>query len=568
MKSLLSFIVLLLFCISAYSQSPQAFQYQSVLRSADGNPIANADVELKISILSDTAQSLIEYSEIQNTITDSFGRVNLKVGDGEVTFGDFAGINWGLGQYFIRIEFDPSGGSVYQLLGQTQLLSVPYALYANHSGDEIVAGQGIEISDNIISNTGDLSDENELQSISKFGNAIMLSQGGGSVTDNDVQSLTQTVAGTTRQIRISNGNSIDIDVADNDNDPSNELQVITISNDTIYLSNGGFAKLPPPTNAMVPNGGCIQSNNPDPPQGYAYSGTGFTAGDQWNNLPPMSNARFAPAVAAVGNKIYVIGGWDGVSTVSKSLEVYDITTQTWSQKANITTGVVYAASAVIGNTIHVMGGYNGSSTVTNHQVYNTSSNSWSQSASLLSPRSGCGAAVVSGKIYLIGGYYNGNPLSTNQMYNPSTNSWTNKTSMTTARTDFAIAALNDGIYVIGGWDTDALNVNEFYYPATDTWTTYYPMPSYRSGCACAVANDKIYVIAGGDAYSYISSTEEYDPINNNWLTKAAIPASRSYSGAAVLNDKIYVVGGNFGVALNTFLVYDPATVQYYIHCAE
>jgi len=186
----------------------------------------------------------------------------------------------------------------------------------------------------------------------------------------------------------------------------------------------------------------------------------------------------------------------------------------------------------------------------------------------LSPRSGCGAAVVSGKIYLIGGYYNGNPLSTNQVYNPSSNSWSNKTDMPTARTDFAIAALNDGIYVIGGWDTDALNVNELYDPATDTWTTYYPMPSYRSGCSCAVANDKIYVIAGGDAYSYLSTTEEYDPLNNNWLTKSTIPTPRSYFGAAGLNDKIYVVGGTFGVALNTFLVYDPTEIQYYIHCAE
>jgi len=568
MRTLLSFITLLLFCTSAFSQTPQAFQYQAVLRYDDGNPITNTDVNLKVSILSDTVQNVIEYSEIQNTITDNFGRVNLQVGEGEILIGDFAEINWGLGQYFIRIEFDPLGGTAYQLLGQSQLLSVPYAQYANHSGDIYEAGQGIEITGNTISNTGDLSDENEIQGISKFGNAIVLSQGGGSVTDNDVQSLTQTIEGTTRQIRISNGNSIDVDVADNDNDASNELQVISVSNDTIYLSNGGFAKLPVPTNAIVPVGGCIQSTNPEPPQGYAYSGTGFTAGDQWNNLPSMSNARFAPAVAAVGDKIYVIGGWDGESTVSKKLEVYDLATQAWSQKANITTGVVYAATAVVGNTIHVMGGYNGNSYATNHQVYNISSNSWSQSASLLSPRSGCGAAVVSGKIYLIGGYYNGNPLSTNQVYNPSSNSWSNKTDMPTARTDFAIAALNDGIYVIGGWDTDALNVNELYDPATDTWTTYYPMPSYRSGCSCAVANDKIYVIAGGDAYSYLSTTEEYDPLNNNWLTKSTIPTPRSYFGAAGLNDKIYVVGGTFGVALNTFLVYDPTEIQYYIHCAE
>ena len=140
--------------------------------------------------------------------------------------------------------------------------------------------------------------------------------------------------------------------------------------------------------------------------------------------------------------------------------------------------------------------------------------------------------------------------------------------MTTARTDFAIAQVNNGIYIIGGWDTDVLATNEFYDPATDTWTTLYPMTAYRSACSAAVANNKIYVLAGGDSYRFISATEVYNPATNEWVSKANIPGPRSFFGAVTIANKIYVVGGNFVSALSSMLEYDPATFQFYIHCAE
>lgn len=568
MKTFSPIWLLLIFCTSGLAQVPMAFQYQAVLRSTDGNPLVNSNIELKISILSDTVQNIIHFSELQNSTTDDFGRINLQIGTGELLSGNFSEIAWETGSYFIRIEFDESGGTNYQLAGQMQLLSVPYSLYSNHSGDSYSAGEGISITGTTITNTGDLNSSNELQTLSKSGNTIHLSQEGGTVIDSDNQTLTLTSIGTTRQVQLSNGNTINIDVADNDNVSTNELQVLSISNDTIFLSNGGFVKLPVPTNAIVPPGGCIQSLSPDPPAGYIYSGAGFMAGDQWNMLSPMTYSRFGSAVAALNNKIYVMGGWDGINAVSSVVEVYDINSQTWERKANMQTAVVYAAAAVVGTSIYVMGGYNGSSILNRHQVYNTLTNSWSLASNLPQARSGCGAAVVSDKIYLIGGYYNNVSVNTNLMYDPSTGAWTSKTSMPTARTDFAIACLNGGIYVIAGWDESPLNVNEFYNPATDAWTTYYPSITYRAGCSGAVANNKIYLTAGGDEYSYNSKTEEYDPLTNEWKMTASTPSPRSYCGAVSINNKIWVVGGSYGQAINSLLKYDPSTIQFYLHCSQ
>lgn len=568
MKTISTLCLLVLAHYVCVAQSPMAFNYQAVLRSSDGAPLVNNDIGIKISILSDTVQNIVHYAEIQAATTDNFGRINLKIGTGDILIGSFSNINWEDGNYFIRIEYDDSGGTNYQLAGQTQLLSVPYALYSNQSGNNFTAGEGIDINEEVISNTGDLSATNELQTLTKLGNTVVLSQGGGAITDSDNQSLNVISLGTSRQIQISGGNSVTIEVADNDNDPYNEIQIISISNDTIFLSYGGYVKLPIPTSAIVPSGGCIQSLSPNPPPGYVYSGTGITAGDLWNDLPPMTYSRFGAAVAAVNNKIYVIGGWDGLSSVSNVVEVFDLDSQTWEKKSNMPTSVVYAAAAVIGNSIHVMGGYNGNTIINRHQVYNTINNSWSLATNLPQARSGCGAAVVSDKIYLIGGYFNSTALNTNQMYDPVTSAWVDKAPMITARTDFAVAQTNGGIYVIGGWNQDVLNVNEFYNPTTNSWTTYYSPTFSRSGCSGAVVNNKIYVLGGGTTYSYNSITEEYNPLTNEWKNKTSMSSPRSYFGAVGINGKIYLIGGNFGVALKSIMVYDPATIQFYIHCSQ
>lgn len=568
MKNILFTIFILVVGFQVSSQSPNAFQYQAILRNAEGLPWVNQAVSLRISILSDTIQNIIEYIEIQYVMTDNTGRINLQIGKGNSQTGAISEINWGVGDHFIRIEFDPNGGSNFVMAGQSQLLSVPYALFAGDGGTEYFSGEGIIISDNVISNSGDLSNTNELQTISKSGNVISLNQGGGSVSDSDNQTLTISALGTVRQIQISGGNTVNIDVSDSDNNPNNELQIISIAGDTIFLSNGGFVKLPVPSNAIVPPGGCIQSLNPEPPAGYSYSGNSFFAGDQWKQMPSMSYARFGAVVVAAGSKVYVIGGWDGVGSVSNIVEEYDINSGIWTRKANMNTAVVYAAGAVVGNLIYVMGGYTGSTITNRNQVYNITTNSWSLANNLTQARSGCGAAVINGKIYLIGGFYNNAALNTNQMFDPGNNTWTDKTAMNSARTDFATVVLNDGIYAIGGWNQDALNVNEYYSPSTNSWTTLYPLPDYRAGCSGSAVNSRIYLMGGGDAYSYNTATLEYYPATNEWKETASLPSPRSYLGAATVGEQIYVAGGNFGQALKTMFEYKPAKQQYYIHCSE
>ena len=73
------------------------------------------------------------YVETQNATTNDNGLVSIRIGDGAVVEGVFADIDWSNGKYFIKTETDPAGGTNYTISGSSQILSVPYALYAEYA---------------------------------------------------------------------------------------------------------------------------------------------------------------------------------------------------------------------------------------------------------------------------------------------------------------------------------------------------------------------------------------------------------------------------------------------------
>ncbi len=135
-------LVFALFASSAvaFAQAPAKFNYQAVARNASGNVLASQAVGIQISIHQTTPGGTIVYSETHTTTTSSIGLMNLAIGGGTVTSGSFAGINWGAGPYYIEIGMDATGGATYISMGTQQLLSVPYALYAENGGTPGPAG--------------------------------------------------------------------------------------------------------------------------------------------------------------------------------------------------------------------------------------------------------------------------------------------------------------------------------------------------------------------------------------------------------------------------------------------
>ena len=129
------FAILMLSVMTLFAQAPKKFSYQAVVRNASNQLVTNTLVGIRISILQNSATGSVVYSETQMLSTNANGLVTLNIGEGTVVFGNLNNINWGAGTFFLKSEIDPNGGSNYSVTSTQQLLSVPYALYANEAGN-------------------------------------------------------------------------------------------------------------------------------------------------------------------------------------------------------------------------------------------------------------------------------------------------------------------------------------------------------------------------------------------------------------------------------------------------
>jgi hypothetical protein len=142
-KIFLTAITFFALTTGVWAQSPEAFKYQSVVRDASQIAIPNQAVGMRLTILQGSPIGTIVYQETFTPTTNAYGLVNLEIGTGTVVgAGTFATINWANGPYFIETAFDATGGTTYLVMGTSQLLSVPYALYAKTSGSSIPGPQG------------------------------------------------------------------------------------------------------------------------------------------------------------------------------------------------------------------------------------------------------------------------------------------------------------------------------------------------------------------------------------------------------------------------------------------
>ena len=132
MKKLFTLLALAITLIVS-AQAPQGFNYQATVRNSAGALITNQNVLFKFNIMLNSQTSLPIYSETHFAPTDDLGQVNLTIGLGTPTTGMFSAINWANGTYYLGIELNT--GSGYVAMGTTQLLSVPFALYANTAGN-------------------------------------------------------------------------------------------------------------------------------------------------------------------------------------------------------------------------------------------------------------------------------------------------------------------------------------------------------------------------------------------------------------------------------------------------
>ena len=152
MRKFLPLLVFLIVSYVAFGQTPEKMSYQAIVRDASNTLLVDKLVGIKVSILQNSETGSEVYVETHSVVTNMNGLVALEIGTG-VTSYDFSSIDWTNGPYFVKVETDPNGADNYSISGVSQLMSVPFALYAKTSGNGITSDQA----DAIVANTAKIS---------------------------------------------------------------------------------------------------------------------------------------------------------------------------------------------------------------------------------------------------------------------------------------------------------------------------------------------------------------------------------------------------------------------------
>ena len=303
------YILVASICLSGqlFAQAPQKMSYQAVVRNATNNLISSSAVGMQISVLQGSASGTVVFAETHTTTTNANGLATIQIGSGTLVSGDFSTIDWANGPYFLKTETDPTGGTSYLVSGTTQLLSVPYALYAENSGSSIAGPQGATGPVGPQGATGPQGTTGATGPTGATGltgaQGIQGVQGVPGTAGSDSQTLS--IAGQT--LTISNGNSITLPAGSGGNtlDQSYDQggaglgRTITSDAGAVQINNGGATTVALEVNTAVNNSTAVLANVTGVGVGFRAEST--SSGNSFAAIQANTNSSAVSNSAILGN---------------------------------------------------------------------------------------------------------------------------------------------------------------------------------------------------------------------------------------------------------------------------
>jgi uncharacterized protein (TIGR02145 family) len=145
----LAIFVFLLTIFHSLAQSPESIAYQGILRNSSGDIISNLPATLRFTITEGSFDGNTVWQETQTTTTNANGLINLFIGSSQT----LTNIDWNSGAKFLRVELQDNGDFV--IIGNQQIVSVPYALFANDAMHSSTSDLAANATTSIFANSAD-----------------------------------------------------------------------------------------------------------------------------------------------------------------------------------------------------------------------------------------------------------------------------------------------------------------------------------------------------------------------------------------------------------------------------
>ncbi|MGB0367794.1 MAG: kelch repeat-containing protein [Flavobacteriales bacterium] len=540
-----------------FAQAPFKFNYQGVARDASGNLLANQTVGLRISIISGSPTGTDQLIETHTPTTNDFGLFNIVIGEGTNVYANI-NINLGSDSHYIKVEMDAAGGTNYALMGSSQLLSVPYAIYAAESGTSGPTGptgpqgiQGITGPTGAAGVTGPtgLTGQNG-QNGQDGADGTTGPQGPtgpqGQTGAQGIQGATgaQGPTGLTGQ----NGQNGQ-DGADGATGPTGATGAtgatgpgVTALGTENYLAKFDDSDTSLINSTVIALDGRIGMGTtmPDSSAILELSTThkGF--------LPPRLSTEQRDSISSPATGLVVYNTDDGC------IDYYN--GEDWVKNCGTTNGVQSGLA------------YNGLDSVT------ICENEWVNINSDAQERNSAVSFVIDGYAYVGTGFSGSFRTISFDRYDPTSNSFTVNYSVMGSSPNYTDGRANSVSFVINGKAyvaTGSTNGGNFtdelweYDPVGNSWTAKatFPGGARREAVGFAI-NGKGYVCTGVNGSTSFNDLWEYDPIGDSWTQKTSLPSNVRYGSTSFVIDGIaYIVGGrnNIPEYFNHCWAYNPTT---------
>lgn len=288
----------------------------------------------------------------------------------------------------------------------------------------------------------------------------------------------------------------------------------------------------------------------------------------WSASERLETPRAALAATVAGDLIFV-GGGAAAGDPTNAFDVFDAAKETWRPLPALPKGVMSFAMAAVGDQIFITGGYVADAPGEPRKdvwAYDTTAAQWSKKASLPYARAAHAMVAVRGRLYVVGG--NGPEAGKTLIYDPASDKWSTGAAMPTPRRALGVATDGKRVYAVGGIKSDGsvLGALEMYDPAANTWTAMPSLPNARGALTATIIDNHLHVTGGATwrPLKTFSSHDVFDLSSKGWSKGAPLPTARQGSASAFAAGRWWVIGGGggagvFGVftALDAVEAYDP-----------
>jgi len=286
----------------------------------------------------------------------------------------------------------------------------------------------------------------------------------------------------------------------------------------------------------------------------------------WTTGTPLPGALFISQTIVTRNRVYLLGGSNGISSVSTVFTApinSDGTLGTWTTSVSLP-GTLHASQAIVTrNRIFLLGGWATSIVYTTTINADGTLGTWTTSTPLPAALSHSSAIVTRNRVFLLGGNIAG--IFTSTVYTTSINTdgtlgtWSTSVSLPGVLWGSSAIVTRNRVYLLGGGNAGGVVSTVFTAPINSdgtlgVWTTGTSLPAALFLSHAIVTRNRVFLLGGHTTTAV--STVYTAPINSDgtlgaWTTATSLPVTLMESSAIVTSSRVFLLGGNTGSAVST-----------------